>query len=88
MQRREVTVNNRLGLHARAAAKLVTLCARYRSRIVLFANGRYADGRHFIALLLLSASMGAQISIEVSGPDESQAIVAIERLIGAGFGEG
>lgn len=88
MQRREVTVNNRLGLHARAAAKLVTLSSRYRSRIVLFANGRYADARHFIALLLLSASMGVQISIEVSGPDEGQAIAAIERLIGGGFGEG
>ena len=88
MQRREVTVNNRLGLHARAAAKLVTLCSRYKSRIVLFANGRRAEGRHFIALLLLSASMGAQVSIEVSGPDETQAIVAVERLIGGGFGEG
>ena len=88
MQRREVTVNNRLGLHARAAAKLVTLCSRYKSRIVLFANGRRAEGRHFIALLLLSASMGAQVSIEVSGPDETLAIVAVERLIGGGFGEG
>ena len=88
MQRCEVTIHNRLGLHARAAAKLVTLCSRYKSRIVLFANGRRADGRQLIALLLLSASMGAQVAIEVSGPDESVAIVAIERLIGGGFGEG
>ncbi len=88
MQRCEVTIHNRLGLHARAAAKLVTLCSRYRSRIMVFANGKCADGRQLIALLLLSASMGAQVAIEVSGPDEAQAIVAIERLIGTGFGEG
>ncbi len=79
---------NRLGLHGRAAAKLVTLCSKYKSRVVLFANGRRADGRHFIALLLLAAAMGAQVSVEASGPDERQAITAVTRLISGGFGEG
>ena len=88
MQRRELSIVNRLGLHGRAAAKLVTLGSRYKSRIVLFANGRRADARHMIALLLLSAAMGTQVSIEANGPDEAQAIVAIERLITNGFGEG
>ena len=88
MQKREVSIVNRQGLHGRAAAKLVTLCTRYKSRIVLFANGRRADARHMIALLLLSAAMGTQVSIEANGPDEAQAIVAIERLITNGFGEG
>ena len=79
---------NQLGLHGRAAAKLVTLCSKYKSRVVLFANGRRADGRHFIALLLLAAAMGAQVSVEASGPDERQAITAVTRLISGGFGEG
>ncbi|MGE5615634.1 MAG: HPr family phosphocarrier protein [Bacillota bacterium] len=88
MLKRQVSIVNRLGLHGRAAAKLVTLCTRYRSRIVLLANGRRADARHMIALLLLSAAMGTQVSIEASGPDEARAIVAVERLIANGFGEG
>ena len=79
---------NRLGLHGRAAAKLVTLCSKYKSQVVVFANGRRADGRHFIALLLLAAAMGAQVSVEASGPDERQAITAVTRLISGGFGEG
>lgn len=87
MQRRELTIPNRLGLHGRAAAKLVTLCTRYRSRVVLFANGRRADGRRLIALLMLSAALGAQVAVEVSGPDEEQAMTAVARLISDGFGE-
>ena len=88
MQKRDVQIVNRLGLHARAAAKLVTLCTRYQSAITLYANGKRADGRHLMALLMLSASLGAQLSIEASGPDEAKALSAITRLISDGFGEG
>lgn len=88
MQKREVTISNRLGLHARAAAKIVTLCDRYSARVVLFANGRRADARHLIALLTLSAAMGVQVTVEASGPDELQAVNAVARLISNGFGEG
>jgi len=88
VEKRELTIMNQLGLHGRAAAKLVTLCSKYKSRVVLFANGRRADGRHFIALLLLAAAMGAQVSVEASGPDERRAITAVTRLISGGFGEG
>jgi len=87
VERRELIITNRLGLHGRAAAKLVSLCSRFKSRVVVFANGRRAEGRQFIALLMLSAAVGAQIAIEVSGPDEHQAIVAVARLIGSGFDE-
>ena len=87
MQRRELTIPNRFGLHARPAAKLVSLCSRYTSQVVVFANGRRADGRRMIALLLLSAAMGAQVAIEVRGPDEAEAITAVTRLISDGFGE-
>jgi phosphocarrier protein HPr len=87
MQQRKLTIVNRLGLHARAAAKLVTLCTRYVSEVVIVANGKRANARHFIAVLLLSASMGVQVSVEASGPDEVEAISAITRLISTGFGE-
>ena len=87
MQQRKLTIVNRLGLHARAAAKLVTLCTRYVSEVVIVANGRRANARHFIAILLLSASMGVQVSIEANGPDEVEAVAAVTRLISTGFGE-
>jgi len=88
MQERVLTIMNRLGLHARAAAKLVTLASRYASSVVLVANGRRADARHFIAVLMLSAGMGTVVSIQVSGPDEAEAMKAMARLISSGFGEG
>ncbi len=88
MQAREITIINRLGLHARAAVKLVSLSSKYVSRVVVVANGRRADARHLIAVLLLSASMGTKVSIEVTGPDEVAAMTAVTRLISNGFGEG
>ena len=88
MQERKLTIVNRLGLHARAGVKLVSLCSKYVSNIVIVANGRRANGRHLMAILLLSASMGASISIETSGPDEVEAMAAVTRLISNGFGEG
>jgi phosphocarrier protein len=87
MQKRLLTIVNRLGLHARAAAKLVTLSSRFVSEIAIVANGRRANARHFIAILLLSASMGVQVSVEANGPDEMEAITAVTRLINTGFGE-
>ena len=87
MQKRLLKIVNRLGIHARAAAKLVTLCSRFASEVAIVVNGRRANGRHFIAILLLSASVGSQIAIEVNGPDEVEAIIAVTRLINTGFGE-
>jgi phosphocarrier protein len=87
MQVRNMTIVNNLGLHARAAVKLVSLSSKYMSQVVLVANGRRASGRQLIAIILLSAGMGAQISIETSGPDEVEAMAAVTRLISNGFGE-
>jgi len=88
MQARKLTIVNRLGLHARAAVKLVSVCSKFVSHVVIVVNGRRADGRHLMAILLLSASMGASVTIETSGPDEVEAIAAVTRLISDGFGEG
>jgi phosphocarrier protein len=87
MQQREVTIVNRLGLHARAAVKLVSLCSKYVSNVAIAVNGRRADGRHLIAVILLSASVGAKVSLQVAGPDEVEAMAAVTRLISNGFGE-
>ena len=81
-------IKNRLGLHARAAVKLVSLCSKYVSSVVLVVNGRRANGRQMMAILLLSAGVGATISIETRGPDEKEAMAAVTRLISNGFGEG
>jgi phosphocarrier protein HPr len=87
MQERQVTIRNRHGLHARPAAKLVSLCSKYVSRVVLVVNGRHAEGRRLIAILLLSAGMGTPVSIQAQGPDELEAVEAVTRLINNGFGE-
>jgi len=87
MQTRLLKIMNRFGLYSRAAAKLVTVCSRYDSTVELVANGRRANGRHLIALLMLSASMGVQVSIETRGRDEVKALDAVTRLISDGFGE-
>ena len=87
MEERQLTIMNRFGLHARAAAKLVTLSSRFASSVVLVANGRRADARRFIAVLMLSAGMGTVVSIQVSGPDETRAMKAVARLFSDGFGE-
>jgi phosphocarrier protein len=82
-----VKIINRFGLHSRAAAKLVSVCSRFQSTVTLVVNGRRANGRHLVALLMLSASMGAQVYVEVRGPDEAKALDAVTRLISDGFGE-
>jgi phosphocarrier protein len=88
MQQREVTIVNRLGLHARAAVKVVSLCSKYVSSVVLVVNGRRAEGRRLMAILMLSASVGSQVLIQAQGPDEKEAVEAVTRLISNGFGEG
>ncbi len=88
MQQTVVTIVNQQGLHARAAAKVVSLCSRYVSNIVLSAGDKRANGRQFIAMILLSASMGARVTLQISGPDEVEAMTAVTRLISGGFGEG
>ena len=87
MQKREVTIVNRLGLHARTGVKLVNVCSQFLSEVVLVVNGRRASGRKLMAILMLSATMGAPMSIETDGPDEVEAMAAVTRLVNEGFGE-
>ena len=85
MQQNEVIVRSSHGLHARAAARLTILASRFKSRVVLVANGRRADARSVLAVMILAAGMGSRIYIETTGPDEVEAMNAVVRLIDGGF---
>ena len=86
MQQQEVVVRNQLGLHARAAARLTVLASNFASSVVLVSNGRRANARSLVAVMVLAAGVGARVLIETSGPDEVEAMRAIARLIDARFG--
>jgi len=84
---REVVVPNRLGLHARAAAKFVQTATRFRSRILVRREARTMDGKSIMGVLLLAAAYGSTIAISAEGPDETEAVEALVQLVESGFGE-
>ncbi|MBA3269829.1 MAG: HPr family phosphocarrier protein [Acidobacteria bacterium] len=83
----EVAINNRLGLHARAAAKFVHAASRFRSKIQVSRDGRIMDGKSIMGILLLAAGYGSTITIAVEGPDEQDALATLCELVSSGFGE-
>ena len=87
MVERTVTVVNRLGLHARAAARFVHLAARYEAQVRVGRDGRLVDGKSIMGILLLAAPRGTTISIAADGPDEAEAAEALAALVAGGFGE-
>ena len=88
MIEKEVTLINRLGMHARAATKLVQVAQKYKSRITIEANGMEADAKSILGLLTLAAPVGTTLLIKADGEDEQEAIDAIVQLIEDRFGEG
>ena len=84
---RELSIKNRLGLHARAAAKFVQTASRYRSEVKIRRNGEEVDGKSILGILLLAASQGTRITLAVSGDDEKDAFAAVEDLIARSFDE-
>ena len=87
MRRAEVTLVNRLGLHARAAAKLVSAARTFASRITLEKDGTAVDGKSIMNILLLAAPVNSVLELTVEGEDEAEAFAAIEALIADRFGE-
>lgn len=87
MTTQEVMIRNRLGLHARAAAKFVHTATRYASNIRISRGGRTMDGKSIMGILLLAAGAGTTIVISADGADEAAAIDALCRLVNGGFGE-
>lgn len=85
--RRTVTIVNRLGLHARAAAKLVTLASEFESEIHLVRGARQVNGKSIMGVMMLAAEQGATLRIRAEGPDAEAAVDALARLVADGFGE-
>jgi phosphocarrier protein HPr len=84
---REIEIKNKLGLHARAAAKLVHTSARFKSEIKIRKGDEEVDGKSILGILLLAAGRGTTIFVTADGPDERDALDAIEALIQAKFDE-
>lgn len=84
---RDVLVVNRLGVHARAAAKFVHVASRFESRVLVTGKGRQMDGKSIMGILLLAAARGTTLTIAADGPDEAAALAALAELVQGGFGE-
>lgn len=87
MQTKAITIINKLGLHARAAARLVQVAAKYDCDIYLALNGRKVNGKSIMGIMMLAASKDTTVEITTAGPDETAAMAGLEQLILARFGE-
>lgn len=87
MVQRELEIVNRLGLHARAAAKLVQTAGSFSSRVELEKEGQSVDAKSILGILLLAASQGTQVTVRCVGDDEEEALGAVAALIEDRFGE-
>jgi phosphocarrier protein HPr len=83
-----ITITNKLGLHARASAKLTQTAAKYQSDIWLSRNGRRVNAKSIMGVMMLAAGLGAEVVLEAEGPDESEAMGAVSTLFADKFGEG
>ena len=88
MQQREVEIVNKLGLHARASAKLTQLAAKYQSDVQMSRSGRKVNAKSIMGVMMLAANKGSKVTLETDGADESAAIEALAALIADRFGEG
>lgn len=88
MRQREIEIINKLGLHARASAKLTQLAAKYQCDVSLARSGRKVNAKSIMGVMMLAAGKGSRITLETDGPDETEAMDAIAVLIGDCFGEG
>jgi len=88
MQQQETEIINKLGLHARASAKLTQAAGTYASSVWLSRNGRRVNAKSIMGVMMLAAAKGSKVTIETDGPDESEAMKALLALIADRFGEG
>ncbi|HEX9668125.1 MAG TPA: HPr family phosphocarrier protein [Thermoanaerobaculia bacterium] len=87
MVEREVEIVNRLGLHARVAAKLVQTASAFRSRVLLVTDDEEVDAKSILGLLLLAAAQGTRLRVRCEGPDEEEALAAVTAQIANRFEE-
>jgi len=88
MPERDIEIINRLGLHARASAKLTQTAGQFESEVWLSRNGRRVNGKSIMGVMMLAAARGTTIKLETRGPVEDQAMAALVALVEDRFGEG
>jgi phosphocarrier protein HPr len=88
MQQREIEIVNKLGLHARASAKLTQLAGQFAAEVWISREGRKVNAKSIMGVMMLAAAKGSLVEIETNGPDEAQAMTALVGLINEKFGEG
>jgi len=84
----DATIDNKLGLHARASAKLTELASRFQSEVWLSRNGRRVNAKSIMGVMMLAAGKGSTVTIETEGVDAEAALAAVQALIADKFGEG
>jgi len=87
MLQREVEIINKLGLHARASAKLTQVAGRFKASVWINRNGRRVNAKSIMGVMMLAAARGSKVVIEAEGPDEEAAMTAVTRLVAGRFEE-
>jgi phosphocarrier protein HPr len=87
MLQREVEIINKLGLHARASAKLTQVAGKFESEVWLTREGRRVNAKSIMGVMMLAAAKGTTVTVETNGPDEAEAMRSIEELVADRFGE-
>jgi phosphocarrier protein len=87
MLQREVEIINKLGLHARASAKLTQVAGRFKANVWVGRNGRRVNAKSIMGVMMLAAAKGSTIMVETDGPDETEAMDAVAQLIAGKFEE-
>ena len=88
MIKTSISISNKLGLHARASAKLTKLAGSFESDVFMSRNDRRVNAKSIMGVMMLAAGIGSVVEIEVDGPDEAAALAALIALINDKFGEG
>ena len=88
MQYKEVKILNKLGMHARASAKLTKLAGGFQSEVFMTRSGRRVNAKSIMGVMMLAAGMGTTVLIEASGDDAENAVQALLKLVADKFGEG
>jgi phosphocarrier protein len=84
----DIVISNKLGLHARAAAKLTQLASQFASEVFIVRAGQRVNAKSIMGVMMLAAGIGTTVTIETSGSDEEQALIAVQGLFNDKFGEG
>jgi phosphocarrier protein HPr len=88
MIKKTLNIINKLGLHARASAKLTKLAGSFKSEVFISRNDRRVNAKSIMGVMMLAAGLGSQVELEIDGPDEEAAMQALTALVNEKFGEG